>query len=381
MGITSKIRRIAESPDELIEGPPYLFVNLLLDQSSISLLTPFHLWTDELDQVTGDQVAMTGPGRPQMSGDVYKRLRTRERASRDEQDAGIYQQELQELGGGTDAENVHRLRLAKGTAQGLNVKLAMLPCLTFGTRPDIETPSTLHLKDEWYRSEPARNAFMRSLVDWLARRKYAPAVPENATVGYVHKKLKTILNQLATEIDRAVRKSSRLRPETVSRRKAKKVTPVLTLEEVANGRIWKSHCARLRGNDRFDGLDRNIGISEMLFLYLLFSSKQIEDIGNCECLVFAESDGTKTLREWHDFGCITVRGEDQHNLAARLRKMWCEFIRQMGKNENEGLRGLFITRKDDGYRGERLYGVKLRLGEGEIKIPIITDVLPEVARA
>lgn len=134
--------------------------------------------------------------------------------------------------------------------------------------------------------------------------------------------------------------------------------------------------ARIVGHERFNGVDKKIGVRELFFVSQIFSSTRTHNRAGVFITVVAESDVAQTLLQWSDAGYLRFEGKDKDQPSHRVQKMWREFVRQMG-NERK-LEDIFAD-VDKAVAGERLYGIALRPNETQILIASIPALFPKRA--
>jgi len=374
--ISGKPRRIAQSPSDPAEGPPFLWVYILPDESTLPILRTFHEWTDKIDEATADIIHVDGIGNPKLSGMKYQAMRDIELTKRDAADALTYENEIQALGDPLYAEGVYFLRNTKIIAKKLKLRIDQLPCLAFCTRPDLLPPTILPISTQWSDTDRSRRVFLDTLTRWFVSSECRKVLSVGTTVGSIHKKLARLLARLSKYIDQAITRAENTilsRPQNGSEHKPR---TQLSLEALSEGKTWHSRCARIVGTNRFAGLVKDIGTRELFFLYHLFRAQREEEVNGRLCAVISEQEGIHALKKWASANYIRIAGRDSDDYPARFRKMWYEFVRQMGMNQK--LHNQFFKRNDDGRHGESLYGIRLSTDECCNCISDLESILAEV---
>jgi hypothetical protein len=155
-----------------------------------------------------------------------------------------------------------------------------------------------------------------------------------------------------------------------------RVVPLLVLDAIKDGEVNKTRLVRIVGYERFDGVDKKIGVRELFFVSQMFGSTRTHNRAGVFITVVAESDVARTLVEWSDAGYLKFAGRDKDQPSHRVQKMWREFVRQMGTERK--LQGIFAD-VDKAVTGERLYGIALRPNETQILIASIPALFPKRA--
>jgi hypothetical protein len=151
---------------------------------------------------------------------------------------------------------------------------------------------------------------------------------------------------------------------------------LLALDEIRDGETNQGLLARIVGSGRFDGVNKKIGSRELFFIYLLFGSTRSYHVDGEHLTVVTEEEAARELVKWSDGGHLQFSGKDEDNPAHRIKKMWGEFVRQIEKEKN--LKGLFTNHHKDP-NGEKLYGLRLRPDEKQIRVQSIAALFRKTA--
>ena len=144
--------------------------------------------------------------------------------------------------------------------------------------------------------------------------------------------------------------------------------PVLALDQIKDGQTNRTLLARIVGHERFDGVNKKIGVRELFFVALLFGSTRTHNFAGQIVTVVPEGDFSQELLKWSDAQYLLFTGQDRDKPAHRIAKMWREFVQQVDKERT--LKGLF-TDMHRSVSGERLYAVRLSPAETQILVASI----------
>jgi hypothetical protein len=140
--------------------------------------------------------------------------------------------------------------------------------------------------------------------------------------------------------------------------KGSSVRPILILEELRDGKITPRTTALLKGLGRFDGVHHPIGISQLLFLHLLFVSKDERDYGQGIATWVSEDEVVERLIRWSDKGFKRLSDRDRERPRDRVRREWSSCVKRIEK-QVPALAGMFRRVAESAAEEHVFYGIAL----------------------
>jgi hypothetical protein len=141
-------------------------------------------------------------------------------------------------------------------------------------------------------------------------------------------------------------------------RKDSSFAPALWLEENPSRKITPRRTAILKGAGRFQSVSQVIGISQLLFIHLLFASKRETNLGYGPLTVVSEDDVVRELIRWSEAGFKRLSAADRENPRMRVRKEWSAFV-QRTEDQVPVLKGYFHRVSDSAEQDHALFGIGL----------------------
>jgi hypothetical protein len=147
---------------------------------------------------------------------------------------------------------------------------------------------------------------------------------------------------------------------------------MLILDEIKESEARQGCVARIVGGGRFNGLDRRIGPSQLLFIWSLSRSDRTHWLDGEQITVVTKDDVVRNYKKWCKTGALTFTTRNEEKHEHRVQKLWGPFFRDM--QEDEHLKDLFVDKLTD-EKGHKLFGLRLPPGQTQIRIPDIGALL------
>lgn len=338
------------------QGPPWLYAFVLYNGNSEALHDLVCRNHNDLDETTADAVLLTYIGDPGRVGSVYGRMRDARLKARDQKGAEAYRAEARRLG-----EDFLRGREVHAQRRLFGLPRFRLPCIVFYTDPPCTTPALLKIWPAWL-ADP--DALGEALLDCLEAAKIDRLARECRTTRELRQRTEAVTNQFM--MSRLGAGSGDEVPWS----------PSLILDDIKDGEPRRDLLARIVGHGRFNGADKKIGSRELFFISLLFRSTRSHDDAGVHMTVVTEEEAVQELQRWSDAGYLKFSGADEGKPAYRVRKMWDQFVRGMGKVQS--FQELFTPVLRDP-SGQRLYAMRIRPNDKQILVPDVPALFKKMA--
>ena len=183
-----------------VQGPPWLFAYPLFDGDSYEVNKFFERRIFKFGEATKDQIILRDIGNSREYDPWYEQLRGEGLATRDEEDAEKYIEEIRKV-----RSEFHRLGEMRKLLKLLSVSPDDLPCIAFRTEPIWKPVSILPIERTWYSTPEAQHDFGKALLRWFSSFQVGKLLRDGMTNAELSKEIRTRLPEVASGIQFAVR--------------------------------------------------------------------------------------------------------------------------------------------------------------------------------